>query len=208
MPDQPQNQPPPTAKKEQIADIEFPVYGLDLSQEFDLQRPDTTPTGINVRGWEPQTYRNRGGSRNGISKYVPVPVATSPTTVLIQDLNIVVTTSQTELLGNFGFSLSNTGGAIPSPQFPGFFVPIYGSGVMLNKNGGATSPSTNGFAGVTTSGGTGPTFFANLFVGQTGQTVVALSGSGNLASGFGFIAAQANSPSGRQFYIQPPTFVS
>lgn len=31
----------------------------------------STPSGINVRGYDPQQNRRRGGSRNGLTQYVP-----------------------------------------------------------------------------------------------------------------------------------------
>lgn len=48
----------------------FPVAGLDVTCEFDRQPPDTTPGAANVRSFDSLQFRNRGGSRFGLSRYV------------------------------------------------------------------------------------------------------------------------------------------
>ena len=72
---------------EQLADLTFPVGGLDLTQEFEDQRPQTTPSGQNVRVYEALTQRGRGGSRPGLAQYVPQQV---DGVNLIQHLNYIV----------------------------------------------------------------------------------------------------------------------
>lgn len=69
-------------------DLLFPVKGLDVSQPFERQPPQTTPTGVNVRAFETLTQRMRGGSRPALSKYVAgqLPGGAS----LVQELNVVV----------------------------------------------------------------------------------------------------------------------
>jgi hypothetical protein len=56
--------------KEQMKDMTFPVAGIDVSMAFVQQRPQTTPSGLNVRAYEPGTNRARGGQRSGLSKFV------------------------------------------------------------------------------------------------------------------------------------------
>lgn len=80
-------------------DLSFPLGGIDVSQGFERQPvrqmasggyARTTPSGINVRSFEPSTGRNRGGSRAGLSRYVnAIPGGSAG---LIQDLNVVVGT--------------------------------------------------------------------------------------------------------------------
>lgn len=83
-----------------ITDYHFPKAGVDQSQAFVRQpvRPDkrgsyvrTTFDALNVRGYDPATGRDRGGSRPGYAKWI----ATRVNGVFItQHLNILVTTSQ------------------------------------------------------------------------------------------------------------------
>jgi hypothetical protein len=64
---------------EQFKVLHFPTAGMDVSTAFDRQRIGTTkdgayayttPSGVNVRAYEPGTGRMRGGSRPGLVKYV------------------------------------------------------------------------------------------------------------------------------------------
>lgn len=71
----------------QQADVYFPIAGVDVSQALEMQTPDTTPLGINVRACEPSTLRMRGGSRPGISQYIPAQVDGDS---VIQHLQIIV----------------------------------------------------------------------------------------------------------------------
>jgi hypothetical protein len=55
-----------------------PVSQQPMLGGYDLQaQPDpnvwanTTPVGVNVRGYEPLSQRRRGGSRAGLSQYIP-----------------------------------------------------------------------------------------------------------------------------------------
>ena len=69
---------------ERLVTISFPAAGIDLSAAFCKQpnRPinaqgkyaRTTVQAVNVVGYESQTERCRGGSRPGLSKYIPVPI--------------------------------------------------------------------------------------------------------------------------------------
>lgn len=56
---------------DQFEDLMFPINGIDRSMEFELQPERTTPLGMNVRGFESETQRQRGGSRAGLIEYIP-----------------------------------------------------------------------------------------------------------------------------------------
>ena|SRR5437870_2689266 len=82
---------------DQLIEMGFPKAGIDLSQGFGRQMPRemaneqwgrTTISGLNVRGFEANTQRLRGGSRPGLVKYVPVPVVAG---WIIQELAVIVT---------------------------------------------------------------------------------------------------------------------
>jgi hypothetical protein len=73
---------------EQLEDLTFPINGIDVSMEYQLQPADSTRIGLNVRGYEPSTMRQRGGSRAGLAKYVPAQIPGGP--FLIQHLNYIV----------------------------------------------------------------------------------------------------------------------
>lgn len=80
-------------------DLHFPKAGIDISQAF-WNQPNrnvgpgksdyarTAAAGFNVRGFETQTQRNRGGNRPGLAKYIQ----TQPggLTWIVQDLNLLV----------------------------------------------------------------------------------------------------------------------
>jgi hypothetical protein len=55
---------------------------------YNTQYARSTPVGLNVRGYESATQRLRGGSRCGLSKYVPTQVVGSR--FIVQDLNNIV----------------------------------------------------------------------------------------------------------------------
>lgn len=82
---------------ERFSDLHFPLCGIDLAHAFDQQivkqmqnqqYGSTTVSGVNVRTYNPGLDRARGGSRPGISKYLPAQV--SGTTWIVQELNTVV----------------------------------------------------------------------------------------------------------------------
>jgi len=54
---------------EESISVTFPLSGLDTAGEYGVQRPNTTPSAINVRGIDPLEERMRGGSRHGLEKY-------------------------------------------------------------------------------------------------------------------------------------------
>ena len=75
---------------EAFHNLDFPAKGLDLRGPLAEQPPGTTPVGANVRLYESLTNRPRGGSRSGISKYIPGQPNGS---TVIQNLAAVVTVS-------------------------------------------------------------------------------------------------------------------
>ncbi len=90
---------------EQLKDLHFPKAGLDVSMAYSAQpnRPlpidgsyaRTTAMGINVRAFDALTSRNRGGSRVGLKKYVPV----QPGNILwiTQQLDSITTTTESPM---------------------------------------------------------------------------------------------------------------
>lgn len=121
---------------EQEVGVIFPVKGVEASCEFSKQPADTAPVGVNVRTFESITLRARGGSRSGLTQYVPAqPAGANP----IQHLNVLVDPQDP--------NLDITGGTVPDPSTnnlsvrnPGRFVPVGGSGQQLNRNVVDNSP--------------------------------------------------------------------
>ncbi len=85
-------------EQEQFLDFKFPVLGIDLFRAFGVQRPGTTVLGVNVRTFEPETMRGRGGSRPGLMRQAPGQL---PTADVIQNLSVVVSVDGTALLANY-----------------------------------------------------------------------------------------------------------
>lgn len=84
---------------EAYADLIFPSRGIDLSFGYGAQRPLTTPIATNVRLFEAITERGRGGSRQGLVKYIPTQIPSFPTgSDLVQHLNFVVISVTDSLL--------------------------------------------------------------------------------------------------------------
>ena len=102
-------------------DAHFPKAGVDVSRAFSRQPnrpvgPDgteyarTTPRGLNVRSYEPLTGRRRGGSREGLKKYVPAPIVSG---WVVQDLRLLVADG-----------ISPPGGGVPQPSQSGRVVTL------------------------------------------------------------------------------------
>lgn len=114
----------------QIADLFFPISGLDVSVALEWQTPDTTPEGVNVRTFEPSTNRARGGQRWGLSKYIDemLPLSYSSGSPAIQHLQLVVDPQAVAL----GVSYPpNDGYTVPPLVFIGGFTYLtfaFGSG--------------------------------------------------------------------------------
>lgn len=65
---------PPKPPPDSLLAMGFPTGGIDVSTEFELQPPDTTPAGVNVRAFDPDTDRMRGGGRHGLTEAIPAQV--------------------------------------------------------------------------------------------------------------------------------------
>lgn len=130
--------PKPIEPQESFADVWFPSNGIDISQNFEAQRQGTTTEGSNVRAFEPDTQRARGGGRPGITKYLDDPVIAGAE---IQHLNFIVD-PQTDALGISFEDAPGTDDEIDDPTVPTFFLDdlsinsIFpgGSGFSTNKN--------------------------------------------------------------------------
>ena len=128
----------PIQDSETFEDMPFPLNGIDVSVEYEMQPPQTTPKGINVRGYEPGTLRGRGGSRNGLIEYIPLQVSG---TNVIQHLNYVVDPTEAALLTGFDPLDGGGAGGVADPSTnnltlrnPGRFVRTGGSGIALNRH--------------------------------------------------------------------------
>jgi hypothetical protein len=76
--------------------LPFPLRGIDVSTEYELQPELTAPEASNVRGVEPATARERGGSRPGLSRWIDARV--NATEAMIQCLDVVATADADALL--------------------------------------------------------------------------------------------------------------
>jgi hypothetical protein len=81
-------------------DLHFPKAGVDRADAWGRQPvrqiggryQRSCPYAANVRGYDPASGRDRGGSRTGLSKYVATQV--NGVTWVVQDLRCLVTTAQ------------------------------------------------------------------------------------------------------------------
>jgi hypothetical protein len=89
-------------------DLHFPKCGLDVSgplakqparQMANGQYGRTTPVGVNVQTFEPGQNRDRGGSRQGLSKFVPEAIEPG---WLVQGLNTIVSMGNAVETNQFG----------------------------------------------------------------------------------------------------------
>lgn len=125
--------PKPSMTPDQLANMPFPRNGLYVSTGFGEQPPGTTPIGQNVRTYEALTMRARGGSREGLSQYIPAQV--SGVFSKVQHLNYIVDPTEAALTDDFsGPDALPDGQLEPYPGFPGQFVRIGGSGKQPNRN--------------------------------------------------------------------------
>lgn len=124
--------PRPIQSQEVFADLLFPVYGESLITEFELQPTQTTPYATNCRGFESITFRMRGGSRTGLTQYIPQQLPG-----FVQDLNILVDPTEAALLAYFPYPIGTPTTLDPNTGFP---VPIGGAGWMMPKDPGPPSP--------------------------------------------------------------------
>lgn len=69
-------------------DLPFPLAGLDVHTSLAYQPGGTAAEGVNVRVVDPDARRSRGGSRPGLSKWIPQQIPEGAE--LIQHLNVIV----------------------------------------------------------------------------------------------------------------------
>lgn len=128
------------ADRDKPVDLEFPLGGMEQDREFQEQSPGTTPLAVNTRGINPDSLRNRGGSRAGLGRYIPTVVpASAASSLLIQHLAVIVDPQATALHQNFTVPGSDW---VADPLNPGTFVPPGGWGVQPNPN--ASQPAQEG----------------------------------------------------------------
>lgn len=123
--------------------LTFPVKGTDISCEFDLQPPQTTVLGTNVRAFEPTTQRARGGSRPGLSRYIDDLVGSAN---VIQHLNYIVDPAVEALPDYDPPDDGVTGGPNPSGG---------GDGTTDGTQIDPTEPARNAYGRVVRYGGSG-----------------------------------------------------
>ena len=154
----------PVQPQESFQELTFPVSGIDSSQEFDRQPPQTTIDGLNVRAFESMTQRGRGGSRPGLTPYIPDKGLPGS----VQSLNFVVMVSDQATLVEDGLSgLSAADFVTPGPGGgfaggsggPGGADPFGSGGGFLGPAFVGPQPASSPFGGGTGSGaspGPGP----------------------------------------------------
>lgn len=124
---------------ETFTDPAFPTLGIDLTRPFLVQRDGTTVEGENVRAFEPDSQRGRGGSRPGLSRFILDALPGE-----IQSLTLTVSSSGTALWAEYDdvppdfFDPSSPGNfqAWPPGRFtrtPYLPIPEGGWGVQPNK---------------------------------------------------------------------------
>lgn len=148
------------AEERQEVSAQFPIAGLDVTCEFGRQPGDTTPDNQNVRSREVIEERIRGGSRAGLTKYVPEVVSRPPSSggggdggggdtgsatygpdqgSLIQYLGVLVDPQQPAIrqMNNLEFPDPSTNNLRPR-------VP---SGRLLRRGGPGTATDDTGYLG-------------------------------------------------------------
>jgi hypothetical protein len=156
----------------------FPVKGIDVSCEYGRQPAYTTPEGVNVRSFEPDFNRVRGGSREGLSKFIDDTVFDDVSE--IQHLTVIVTTSPVALAAavippeDFApFYLTDPS---TSPANPGRVIPFGGDGVMQGYD---VTNVIQGFDEQLLQVGTIQSSGNNTVVDSNGSTVQAASAQGS-----------------------------
>lgn len=108
--------------------LEFPAKGIDVTKEFGLQPPLTCADAVNVRTRDSLAQRNRGGSRPGLSQYVPQQIPAG--TTVIQHLDVIVDPTTAALPQNF---VTPDGTWVTDPRTGGQYPPG-GAPWQLNPN--------------------------------------------------------------------------
>lgn len=137
---------------EKPTEVLFPVAGLNVATSYGQQPKGTTPTGVNVRAFESLANRGRGGSRCGLSQFLPV--TTPAGDFLIQHMNVIVDPQSPALLAGGEFPPGTV--PIPDPdagRYPTRLIRPGGDGVQLNRAlNRSQAPEGIGFARFTSGG--------------------------------------------------------
>lgn len=115
--------------------LEFPLKGIDVTREFQLQPPGTCADAVNVRSRDSIDHRNRGGSRPGYSKQPTDRIPEGAT--VIQHLNVIVDPTDLALPQNFTTPGNDW---VVHPRIPNLFVPPGGAGWQPNPNAAKPQP--------------------------------------------------------------------
>lgn len=120
---------------ESNAQAVFPTGGLNVACEFGRQPAQTTPDALNVRTFEPELNRARGGSRPGLVRWIDAQVEGNH---LIQHLNTIGITGIVNLIAGTDPADVFDGVYLLDPsdgdRNPGWAVPVGGWGVQPNRN--------------------------------------------------------------------------
>lgn len=105
--------------------LQFPVRGIDLARAFARQTGETTARAVNVRAFDPLEDRHRGGSRDGLTRWIDAALPAE-----IQGIGAVASTGEEFVIGYYpfhwpGFIVNPTNyapvrpGGSGEPQLPG-----------------------------------------------------------------------------------------
>ncbi len=138
---------------EKFVDLMFPLRGIDVSMGFSQQRTQTTPSGINVRSFEPSSNRARGGQRSGLTRYNSARPGGAA--ALIQELFTLVGvgytapggSTQTSTSGRVVTLVAVVGGTVyvTAPQASSWATPTNNTGISpaLASSGVVMSAANN-----------------------------------------------------------------
>lgn len=112
-------------------EIGWPQRGIHKSLAFHRQPPETTPSALNVRSFDPVTGRSRGSQRAGISKYLAAQLNSSNA---IQCLDTVTTSSAyasaTSMVVRSVVGVGVAGGTVKKFTSAGFTAATNGSSAL------------------------------------------------------------------------------
>lgn len=164
-------------------DVQFPVNGIAISSGFFPDRPLTSQIASNVRSFDAIAERKRGGSRAGITKYVPEQLGGSSGSFVFYD-NVAGATTWTA-------PVDIAGGMIVEVWGGGGCPPATGTGDPSGTNGGGGGGYSRLDAFIATpgavypytvgAGGTG----GNVDGGESSFNTASAIANGGLANGSG-----------------------
>ncbi len=110
-------------------ELEFPLGGVHETTEFHEQPPGTTARGVNVRGLDGSSLRQRGASRPGLKRYIAQRLPSGDHE--IQMLQMIVDPQATALQQNFDVPGADW---TVDPLHPDQWIPPTGAGWQPNPN--------------------------------------------------------------------------